>query len=1093
MRAADWPELARGQCSERTVRQAAMGSVPSKRSEHGSRRGRTPPGPTGEVTSSRSGIVVSQRKVSLPSAAGARTAIEETLACLNDFQLFRVTQFYRPQLQRVLEEVVVEVSSILVGNTITRAEYEIIRDLVKVKKHKEAANFILDTVLENGVPLGRAMWSALLKVKSSRAELPTLLWEIQGKGPSLYFYITWSHIWLDLADYDTVIRVTQQQHKDTLRSMLEMAPPPGSPPTDPGSLLLARPSLECYPQLVAISWQREASLIHHEDLAQRTGKEGTYSKIGIDSLDPQCELFSLGFTKVWGGTTVLGGSPGIGKSGAVRRLVQAWANNPDVYPQFHFLLHFEAEQLPEPCSLSALTLAHYPYLAGLLRHLWSAPETLLFIFDGLRQMWGGPEPVGKGPESPDQVRPPAELVQALAMGRLLPGCCVLLCGRAPALKPLLNAEVRLWAKVLGLNGKAQREFFHRYCDSMGKRVEGSLFLRALCFDPSYCWLLCATPPAPGNQAPPSGDQDDPPGDQDRPPGDQDPPPGDQDPSPSPADQAAPPGGQDPPRGDQDPPPGDQDPPLGNQDPPPSDQDPLPADQDPLPADQDPLPADQDLSPPPGAQDLAPPPSSTTQVVAHYLRSLLWASPLAEGESPGDVLFRAGELAMEGVSQCNRLFGEEELVRHGLWASPLLSGLVQRAGSGAQYIFRQPALQDFLAALAQYLAPEGRDLLGVLRSAQSADQDGRYRGLLCFAMGLSCRASSCLLEDFLPPLPHRSVCQALQWLEAQVQAEARRKGTKWRSQLLPLAHLLFEARCRRLAEALAQSLDHVTLGAKKPKPSSPLSPLDCAALCYVLQRCQTINEFNFDNCFVQTSGVELLLPAFLNCKRLSLLGNNLRDEGVRLLCVVLRDPDCKVKDLDLTRNSLTPACMGDLLLTLDSKQTIIQLNLNWNELGDVGVLQLSEGLRDPKSTIQVLQLELNGLTEACVPGLVAVLQAHPLLRKLILDGNKLEDAGVRRLIFGLKKSLIHNLGLGFNSLTDGICQELVTALCVNRTIQRLSLAGNYLTDKSVPTMLNLILHCNRMQRIWLNMNKITIEGKSALVSPKLGTPALKVIV
>ncbi|GCB79401.1 hypothetical protein scyTo_0021290 [Scyliorhinus torazame] len=261
---------------------------------------------------------------------------------------------------------------------------------------------------------------------------------------------------------------------------------------------------------------------------------------------------------------------------------------------------------------------------------------------------------------------------------------------------------------------------------------------------------------------------------------------------------------------------------------------------------------------------SPPPRTTTQVLAGYLHGVLRQRA---GGDPRDLVFRAGEMALEGLSQRNGFFGEEDFRRHGLEPSQLEPGLVQRAAGkeGAFYTFRLPVLQEFVAALAQYLAPERRNLLELLRATQAAD-DGRYQGYLRFLLGLSARASSRQLEELLLPLPHRSICEAIFWLEALVQVEVKKRELN-RRRLLGVAHYLQEGRNRRLARLLGRSISQMALGSERSQHGVRLDPSDCAALCYVFQHSESIDTFSFENCYMQAEGIKHLLAAFLNCKRL----------------------------------------------------------------------------------------------------------------------------------------------------------------------------------------------------------------------------------
>uniref|UniRef100_A0A8C3SL65 NACHT domain-containing protein n=1 Tax=Chelydra serpentina TaxID=8475 RepID=A0A8C3SL65_CHESE len=147
---------------------------------------------------------------------------------------------------------------------------------------------------------------------------------------------------------------------------------------------------------------------------------------------------------------------------------------------------------------------------------------------------------------------------------------------------------------------------------------------------------------------------------------------------------------------------------------------------------------------------------------------------------------------------------------------------------------------------------------------------------------------------------------------------------------------------------------------------------CGSLSHVLRTNQTLSE-------------------------LELKWNRLGDSGVKLLCEGLKCQNSRL----LWGCELTADCCGELSSVLTTRKTLTEVNLNLNELGDSGVRRLCTGLRHPDCKLQKLWLDKCGLTAKCGGVLSSVLSTSQTLIELSLNLNKLGDSGVKQLCKGLK--------------------------------------------------------------------------------------------
>ncbi|XP_051777778.1 NACHT, LRR and PYD domains-containing protein 3-like isoform X1 [Erpetoichthys calabaricus] len=202
---------------------------------------------------------------------------------------------------------------------------------------------------------------------------------------------------------------------------------------------------------------------------------------------------------------VVSGVAGIGKTTMVQKIMFDWARGTQ-YQRFAFVFLFKFRELnlldmeTEPqMPLTRLIERHYKYLNDArLREILQKPESLLFIFDGLdeykHKLDFKPRNI---PSDPVESFPVHILVSNLIRGTLLKGCTVLITTRPTALESLNMERVDQFAEILGFFSEQRLMYFKKFFGDADQGsgafqyVEENAILYTMCFNPSYCWIICS--------------------------------------------------------------------------------------------------------------------------------------------------------------------------------------------------------------------------------------------------------------------------------------------------------------------------------------------------------------------------------------------------------------------------------------------------------------------------------------------------------------------------------------------------------------------------------------------------------------------------
>ncbi|XP_072873331.1 NACHT, LRR and PYD domains-containing protein 8 [Chlorocebus sabaeus] len=166
--------------------------------------------------------------------------------------------------------------------------------------------------------------------------------------------------------------------------------------------------------------------------------------------------------------------------------------------------------------------------------------------------------------------------------------------------------------------------------------------------------------------------------------------------------------------------------------------------------------------------------------------------------------------------------------------------------------------------------------------------------------------------------------------------------------------------------------------------------------------------------------------------------------VKLLCKALRSPRCRLQCLRLEDCLATPRIWTDLGSNLQVNRHLKTLILTKNSLENCGACYLSV------AQLERLSIENCKLTQLSCESLASCLRKSKMLTHLSLAENALKDEGVKHIWNALShlRCPLQRLVLRKCDLTFNCCQDMISALCKNKTLKSLDLSFNSLKDDGV---------------------------------------------
>ncbi|XP_051539503.1 NACHT, LRR and PYD domains-containing protein 12-like isoform X5 [Myxocyprinus asiaticus] len=461
-----------------------------------------------------------------------------------------------------------------------------------------------------------------------------------------------------------------------------------------------------------------------------------------------------------------------------------------------------------------------------------------------------------------------------------------------------------------------------------------------------------------------------------------------------------------------------------------------------------------------------------------------------------IVLKLGKLAFKQLEKGNLIFCKEDLEECGLDVckvsvnSGLCTQIFQREKTfheRAVYSFVHLSVQEFLAALYvffKYVCFKRNALLqtlqekikwkfskksllklhmtGVERALMS--KNGHLDLFLRFLLGLSLESN----QDDLKELLQRLEVQQERKKDIAVYIKNKIEEAESAEKTLNLFHCLSELKDDSLVEEIQKYLSSGDLSGQT------LSSAQWSALVFVLLMSDETQEmFELRKYRRSDEALMRLQPVIKNTRRALLAGcnltdgcceslssvlqssnslreldlsnNDLQDSGVKLLSDALKSPRCTLEVIRFAACIFTGHCCESLSSVLQSSNSLRELDLSNNDLQDSGVKLLSDALKSPRCTLEILRLAGCRFTDECCESLSSVLQSSNSLRELDLSNNDLQDSGVKLLSDALKSPhcTLEILRLSGCMVTEKGCCSVASALSSNPShLRELDLSYNH---------------------------------------------------
>uniref|UniRef100_A0A8C9VA28 NACHT domain-containing protein n=1 Tax=Scleropages formosus TaxID=113540 RepID=A0A8C9VA28_SCLFO len=449
----------------------------------------------------------------------------------------------------------------------------------------------------------------------------------------------------------------------------------------------------------------------------------------------------------------------------------------------------------------------------------------------------------------------------------------------------------------------------------------------------------------------------------------------------------------------------------------------------------------------------------------------------------EFVLKLGKLAFNNLDNGNLIFYEEDLREFGIDVNEasVYSGVCtevfrQEIGlyEGKVYCFVHLSVQEYLAALHQFMANSDPDLLKKTVVQALESKNGHLDLYLRFLLGLSMEYSQQLVKGLMAEVKSYDITETVRHINQKINEKLSPEKTIY------LFHCLNELNDNSLVKEVQNYLKTGHLS------EEDIRPTEWSALAFVLMTsAEELDLLDLRNCTLHDEGLQRMLPVIQvsrtallnhcsltekccevlasvlrsdsNLRELDLSDNDLRDSGVELLSTGLGNQQCKLDTLRLSNCKLTEGGCTSLTSALCSNpcKHLRELDLSYNHPGDSGVKLLSDLLQDPTCKLETLRWVQRGQTvllsfffSVCQYEILIDKNCYIIMLKSIMEVAHSVPVRTSEILLS-SASVIVCLRLKMCGLTEKCCEVLASVLTSNSShLRELDLSDNDLQDSGV---------------------------------------------